>query len=136
MFSIKTDSCAMKYCQDGIRVEFERLKGHYEIQPILVNDKPYFKMGTIGIWWASGSWYFGIDIVKGQSSGYGAYNTETTSDDNCPHKLSKAKPWHILNEAFLWIESHQSITCKYIQLKVDTCLHNALCMILQKKSQK
>ena len=66
----------MRYCQDGILVYSEtpeyhyNIYGHYEIQPIDVNDRPYFKMGAyVGIWWSNGYWFIGPNDFIGQTVG-------------------------------------------------------------------
>ena len=47
MFWMKIDLCENVYCDGGIRVNYPhetKFSGHYDIQPIYVNDHPHFKM--------------------------------------------------------------------------------------------
>ena len=65
----------MNYCQDGLQVYFATetqqytnaaIYGHYELQPGDVNGRPYFKMGTYGLWWDGiEDWWIGKDSRKG-----------------------------------------------------------------------
>ena len=89
----------MNYCQDGFDVYFAtetqqytyvNLFGHYELQPIVVNDRPYFKFGSKGIWWDGfAQWWVGFDDEKGGAYGYGFYD----DDIFCPHQISGDKWW-------------------------------------------
>ena len=117
MVSIKTDLCETNYCQDGIYVNFpdNKLHGHYEIQTIYVNNKPYFKMETQGIWWSNGFWLIGKDSNKGQTKSSAYYK----ADDYCPHQLKKPI-WTVLTDQWI-LEQYFYITCKYINyLTVNT----------------
>ena len=108
--------CETIYCQDGIHVNYHgsNLHGHYEIQPIYVNDRPYFKMKTKGIWWSNGFWFIGSDSKKGQTIGQAYY----TADDYCPHQL-KEKIWGIWTSQGWQEEQKLFLTCKYIQITAD-----------------
>ena len=106
--------CERNYCEGGIQVIFQgshhlvsELHGHYEIQPIYVNNRPYFKMKKQGIWWSSGFWFIGPHKAKGQTKGYAYHVTE----DYCPHQL-KNKNWTVSTNQGLIYEQKLSITCK------------------------
>ena len=119
MFSIKTDLCEMNYCPDGIKVDFdgESYSGHYDIQPIYVNDRPYFKMGAYGLWWSNGFWWIGGDSYKGENGGEAYYE----ADDYCPHQLKEKKNWfQMMPQGWIGLGTN-NIVCKYITI---TSLHN------------
>ena len=125
--SILIESCVLNYCQDGIKVyygtetqqnTFLQIYGHYELQPFDVNERPYFKKGTHGLWWDRiGDWWIGSDGSKGQSYGLAYY----TKDVFCPHQLTDWN-WKI-NDGTDWYDAGKDlgISCKYIYVK-----HNQL----------
>ena len=115
----------MNYCQDGLQVYFATetqqythapIYGHYELQPNAVNGRPYFKMGSYGLWWDGlDQWWIGYDIHEGQSIGRAFYD----KDVFCPHQLSEwdwgffdGTNWHSTGNDL-------GITCKciFIQTK-------------------
>ena len=110
----------MNYCQDGIEAyygtetqqyTYTSIFGHYELQPGDVNGRPYFKMGTKGLWWDGiHQWRIGKDSNKGQSIGYAKY----TKDVFCPHQLTDPNWW--LYDVSDWKAAGKdlSISCKYI----------------------
>ena len=116
----------MNYCQDGLQVYFVTeipqsiytpIYGHYELQPNDVNGRPYFKMGSFGLWWDAIRiwWLIGYDSKKGQSIGFAFYD----KDVFCPHQLSE---WDwVLNDGTDWYYAGNDlgITCKciFIQYK-------------------
>ena len=114
----------MNYCQDGLQVYFatetqqytyEPIYGHYELQPNDVNGRPYFKMGSFGLWWDAIRiwWLIGYDSKKGQSMGFAYY----TKDVFCPHQLTEWN-WKLLYDGN-WISAGKDlgISCKYIFVK-------------------
>ena len=105
-FSMKTVLCETNYCEDGINVHGSKFHGNYEIQPIYVNNKPYFKMATLGIWWSNGVWWIGYDTSKGQPEGQAFY----IADDYCPHQINDEN-WAIWTNLG-WTTSNLYITCK------------------------
>ena len=110
----------MNYCQDGIEAYYGTetqqytyvpLYGHYELQPGDVNGRPYFKMGTKGLWWDGiHQWRIGKDSNKGQSIGYAKY----TEDVFCPNQLTDPN-WRLYDVSD-WKAAGKdlSISCKYI----------------------
>ena len=121
-----TESCALNYCQDGLQVYFATetqqytwasIYGHYELQPNAVNGRPYFKMGSYGIWWDGIShWWISVNSVVGQSIGHAWYD----KDVFCPHQLSEwdwaihdGSDWH-------YVENNLGITCKCIFIQNKT----------------
>ena len=93
----------MKHCQDGILVYTESQEyydcegygqcyGHYEIQPSIINGRPYFKMGEIGIWYTSGVWYIAPISYLGQNLGFAYYAT----DSFCPYQVQDQTDWIVL----------------------------------------
>ena len=122
---LSIEQCTLNYCQDGIRVYFGTdtknynyapIYGHYELQPGDVNGRPYFKMGSFGLYWDGISkWWIGQDSKKGLPSGYAYY----IKDSFCPHQLS-IKPfyWSIF-DGFLWKMANfdLGISCKHISIK-------------------
>ena len=115
----------MTYCQDGLQVYFAtetqeytnaQIYGHYELQPNYVNDRPYFKKDSFGLWWDGMSqWWIGEDIEKGQAIGYATVE----KDVFCPQELSEFN-WRI-NDGISWWQAYYmlGITCKciFIQTK-------------------
>ena len=94
-----TELCSMKYCQDGLHLNFatetqqythRQLYGHYDLQPNEVNGKPYFKSSSYGIWWAKPYWVISDIIYVGQMFGYAFYK----EDIYCPNQFSE-KDWYI-----------------------------------------
>ena len=122
LFIILIESCTLNYCQDGILVYFGTetqqygvsIYGHYELQPGEVNGRPYFKMGSMGLWWDGiEDWWIGFDSKKGQSIGYAYY----TKDVFCPHQLTE---WNwVLYYGTDWKTAGKDlgISCKYIFVK-------------------
>ena len=110
----------MNYCQDGIEAYYETetkqytyasIYGYYELQPGDVNGRPYFKMGTKGLWWDGiHQWRIGKDSNKGQSIGYAKY----TEDVFCPNQLTDPN-WRLYDVSD-WKAAGKdlSISCKYI----------------------
>ena len=108
----------MNYCQDGLQVYFATetqqytyhpIYGHYELQPNDVNGRPYFKMGSYGLWWNGiAMWWIGADYAKGQSIGAAVYE----KDAFCPHQLSEWDWW--INDGTNWFraEKNLGINCK------------------------
>ena len=92
--------CETNYCKDGINVHGSKFHGNYEIQPIYVNNKPYFKMASLGIWWSIGFWFIGND------KDYAYY----IADDYCPHQINDEN-WAIWTNLG-WTTSNLYITCK------------------------
>ena len=83
--------------------------GHYELQPNYVNGRPYFVMGSFGLWW-DGIKYWWMGTYIGQSFGFAWYD----KDVFCPHQLSE---WDWLlfdNTNWYKAENNLGITCKYI----------------------
>ena len=87
----------MNYCQDGLQVYFatetqqynsSNIYGHYELQTNDVNGRPYFKMGSYGLWWdiKDFKWMIGPDSMKGEPIGSYAYYRK---DVFCPDQLSE-----------------------------------------------
>ena len=113
----------MNYCLDGIHVHNSAhfLQGHYEIQQIDVNDRPYFKMemGALAIWWSNGYWFISTVSYKGQAMGFAFYKT----DEYCPNQLTETY-WIITShygddlrspDDFLGsVAGTLHISCKYI----------------------
>ena len=109
----------MKYCQDGIDVYYGTetqqytyvpIYGFYDLQPFDVNERPYFKMGTYGLWWDGiEKWMKGYDSRKGQSIGYAYY----AKDVFCPHQLTEWN-WKI---NWMYAGKDLGISCKYIYVK-------------------
>ena len=111
----------MNYCQDGLQVYFATetqqytyvpIYGHYKLQPNDVNGRPYFKMGTYGLWWnGNGNWWIGFDSMKGQSYGFAYF----TRDVFCPHEIECN--W-IVDDGSDWTAAHSDlcITCKCLIL--------------------
>ena len=123
----------MNYCQDGLWVTVSetiksqiyqniqkiQLSGHYKLNLNNVNGRPYFndKRDIIGIWWDGiDSWWFGLDVQKGESFGFAYYE----KDSFCPHQLSEWD-WRVKDGTDTWIEAHNGfgITCKpiFVQTK-------------------
>ena len=113
----------MNYCQDGIEAYYETetkqytyasIYGYYELQPGDVNGRPYFKMGTKGLWWDGiHQWRIGKDSSKGQSNGFAYY----AKDVFCPHQLTE---WNwVIQDGYNWryAEKDLGISCKYIYVK-------------------
>ena len=117
----------MNYCQDGIDIydgtvtqhcvhncTYAPIYGHYELQPFDVNERPYFKKGTHGLWWDRiGDWWIGSDGSKGQSYGLAYY----TKDVFCPHQLTE---WNwVVFDGNYWKKAGKDlgISCKYIYVK-------------------
>ena len=107
----------MNYCQDGIEVDHQcgddecPIHGHYELQPDDVNGRPYFRMGSKGIYWDGiDKWWIGADSSKGQPIGLAYY----TKDVFCPHQLTE-RNWVVLDEG-TWMTAGNDlvISCKYI----------------------
>ena len=98
----------MYYCQDGLQIylatetpqyNYDTIYGYYELQPNDVNGRPYFKMGSNGLWWNDiDQWWIGPNSEKGQSFGSEYFD----KDVFCPHQLSK-----------YWF-GDLGITCEYI----------------------
>ena len=117
MFSFKTDSCQMNYCQDGVMVYGDWLvKVHFVMQPIKVNDRSYLVgysyhyTAELGIWWSEGFWFIGPVSIKGQPNGYMRYKT----DEYCPHQLTQHGKWNEKSEQG-WISTNDVvISCKYM----------------------
>ena len=115
------ETCALNYCQDGIRVffgtenkhyDYAPIYGHYELQTGDVNGRPYFKMGSLGFWWDGiNYWWIGLDSKKGLPSGYAYYIT----DAFCPHQLTEFGQWAIF-DGFHWKVAffNLGISCKHI----------------------
>ena len=115
----------MNYCQDGLQVFFatetqqyiyQPIYGHYELQKIDVNGRPYFKSSKyIGIWWdGDGSWYIGEDTDDndaGQSFGYGYYRY---TDAFCPHQFSEGNWWLWNGNVFYQAGNDLGINCNCI----------------------
>ena len=119
-----TESCAVNYCQDGLQVYFSterlptvgQLYGHYELQPNDVNGRPYFKMGSFGLWYNGVDWWWiGLDIEKGQSYGYAYYETRLF----CPHQFSGLSWMYFDGNHFVQGEDDLIITCKWIFSKTN-----------------
>ena len=106
---MKTVFCETNYCEDGINVNYpgSKLHGNYEIQPIYVNNRPYFKKSTYGIWWSNGFWFIGHNSYKGQTRGSAYY----LADDYCPHQLNE-KFWVVSSNTGWIAEPKLSIACK------------------------
>ena len=113
----------MKYCQDGIEAYYETetkqytyasIYGYYELQPGDVNGRPYFKMGTKGLWWDGiHQWRIGKDNNKGQSIGYAKY----TEDVFCPNQLTE-RHWLLFNgHTLINAGEDLGVNCKYIFVK-------------------
>ena len=113
----------MNYCQDGIEVYYGTetqqyttfpIYGHYELKPGDVNGRPYFNMGSRGLWSdGTGNWWIGSDSHKGQSYGFAYY----TKDVFCPHQLTE---WNwVLSDGNDWYFAGKDlgISCKYIFVK-------------------
>ena len=109
----------MSYCQDGIHVKFtaetlqntyfSSMYGYYELDPIEVNGRPYFKNGAYGIWWNGiDYWCIGQDSMKGQTLGFAFYE----KDVFCPHQLAESEWW--LFDGTDWYPANGDlvITCK------------------------
>ena len=112
----------MNYCQDGLQVysleyTFHSIYGNYDLQPNNVNGRPYFKMGSYGLWWDGiDSWWIGHHTDKGQSFGIAYYN----KDIFCPHHLSEWD-WYISFAAdWFTVGKNLGIICKYIVIQKDT----------------
>ena len=87
-----------------------QLYGHYALESNTVNDRPYFRMNTIAIWWDKiGNWWIGSTVNLGQSGGWAYY----TKDAFCPHQLNEWK-WKALETGLDWIDAgkHLGVTCK------------------------
>ena len=119
VFTILIESCALNYCQDGIQVYFGTetqqytyvpIYGHYELQPGVVNGRPYFKMGIYGLWFSGiEHWWIGRDRDKGQSYGYANY----IKDVFCPHQLMQGL-WKLFNgKSFYKAGEDLYLTCKW-----------------------
>ena len=128
-FQLLTDSCVKNYCQDGLQVYFStetqnvliaQIYGYYELQPIEINGRPYFKMGPFGFWWDGVSrWWIGYDpdnIMLGQSFGVAYYE----KDVFCPHQLLEWE-WAFFDGTD-WRKGGKDIgiKCKFQQKKVCT----------------
>ena len=121
MFSLKTDSCKVKYCQDGIQVyyksetkeyTYKHIYGHYKIDSD-VNGRQYFynEVQDRGIWWSNGYWLIGNNVEKGQTKGFAYYVT----DIFCPFHLTMIpRSWMILGQQG-WYKPHKMLhlNCKY-----------------------
>ena len=125
-FQLLTESCAMNYCQDGLQVYFVTeiqqytyapIYGHYELQPNDVNGRPYFKMGSFGLWWDAIRiwWLIGYDSKKGQSIGFAFYD----KDVFCPHQLSEWD-WVLFDWYWSAAGNDLGITCKCIFIQTKT----------------
>ena len=124
----------MNYCQDGLKVYFatdtqeytyEQIYGHYELQPDDVNGRPYFKMGSYGLWWDGVSlWWIGYDSDKGQSYGFAFYD----KDVFCPHQLSEFD-WVLGDEEWFIAGNNLGINCKCIFIKNKNSLNYMLSKI-------
>ena len=130
----------MNYCQDGIEVDHqcdasdcdkiddENIYGHYELQPDDVNGRPYFRMGSKGIYWDGiDKWWIGADSSKGQSIGLAYY----VKDAFCPHLLTEWN-WKVLDEGTMRPAGKSVvISCKYIFCKAYRIpVNNALPLII------
>ena len=116
----------MNYCQDGIEVDhqcdagdyecdaYTSIYGHYELQPDDVNGRPYFRMGSKGIYWDGiDKWWIGADSSKGQPIGLAYYE----KDVFCPHQLTEWN-WGVSVEGTWKGADHGLvISCKYIFCK-------------------
>ena len=121
MFSLKTDSCKVKYCQDGIQVYYKsetkeythkHIYGHYKIDSD-VNGRQYFnnEVEDRGIWWSNGYWLIGKNEIKGVTAGEAYYATQIF----CPNALiMKPRKWWMLGPQG-WLEANKNIhlKCKY-----------------------
>ena len=121
MFSLKTDSCKVKYCQDGIQVYYKsetmeytyaRIYGHYKIDSD-VNGRQYFnnEVEDYGIWWSNGYWLIGPNDLKGMTAGKAYYATKIF----CPNALiMKPRSWWMLHSQG-WSKANKNIhlKCKY-----------------------
>ena len=108
----------MNYCQDGLQVYYAtatRRSGHYELQPNDVNGRPYFKMGSYGLWYDGlGHWWISHNSIVGQSLGYAYYK----KDVFCPHQLSELN-W-VLSDGTGWSYAGNdlTITCKLSHIHI------------------
>ena len=119
-FSLKTDSCKMNYCQDGIQVyykterqeyNYKPIYGHYRIDPSDVNGRPYLnnEIEDMGIWWSNGYWLMGDNEAKGQTAGIAYYST----DIFCPyHLIMLPRPWMLFNPSIGWFKAHKQLHLK------------------------
>ena len=91
---ILTESCALKYCQDGLEVYYStetqhytylQIYGHYELQPNDINGKLFFlNEKDVGLWWDGVSfWWIGSENSKGEAVGVGYIMTDVF----CPYQL-------------------------------------------------
>ena len=117
LFSLLVESCELNHCQDGIQVYFGTetqqytsipLYGHYELDPNLVNGRPFFKMDSYGFWWDGiENWWIGPDSNIGQSYGFAYYE----KDVYCPSLLSEFE-WVIWDgSSYIQAGNHFGITC-------------------------
>ena len=111
----------MHYCQDGLQVYFATetqqytyasIYGHYELQPNVVNGRPYFKKSLLGLWYdGNGYWWIGLSDNKGQSFGFAAYE----KDVFCPHQLYE-REWLLWDDVdWKYAENDLVTTCKCTQ---------------------
>ena len=129
-FQLLTESCAMNYCQDGLQVYFKtepetatefffqlHLSGHYELQPNDVNGRPYFKMGSFGLWWDGiDRWWISSNDFVGQAIGYANYE----KDVFCPHQLSEWN-WRVWDGSdWTTAGNDLGISCKCIIIQTKT----------------
>ena len=90
---------------------YTTIYGHYELQPDYVNGRPYFKMGSRGLWWDGiDEWVIGRDSRKGQPSGFAFY----ANDVFCPHQLNEWN-WRLKYDIHTKPANYDlGIRCKYI----------------------
>ena len=136
----------MTYCPDGLQVyyatetqqyNYAQIYGHYELQPIDVNGRPYFKKASYfeliennveiiesyGFWYDGlGYWWIGFDSEKGQSIGAASY----VKDVFCPHQLSDFN-WLLL-DGNDWYTAGDGLgikcKCIFIQNKTKSEFHS------------
>ena len=99
------------YGTETLQYTYFQIYGHYELQPFDVNGRPYFKMGSRGLWWDEiDNWWIGSDGNKGQSYGVAYY----TKDVFCPHQLTEWN-WQVWDGTdWKYALKDLGISCKYI----------------------
>ena len=106
-------------CKKGIEVFYATpnqeywfepgIYGYYDLQPLFINDRAYFRKGNYGIWWdGEGKWTIGFNTNKGSNIGCACIER----DAFCLHSI-KDMEWELYwGDTGEWEKARKSLVIR------------------------